>query len=120
MFAVYVIYLFCSNLFNAVVKGIIHFYTGSPSMFTVYVIYLFCSNLFNAVVKGIIHFYTGSPSMFAETIHSAADTANQVCFMLQWFMTRVSHKEVPVHSIGFMRFRQWKKVLYFQKILGIS
>lgn len=57
------------------------------------------SNATNFVVKLIGYIYTGSSSLFAETIHSLADTMNQL--ILAFGLNQSLKKPNPEHPYGY-------------------
>lgn len=61
------------------------------------VLYAFGANFGISIAKGIAYFYTGSSSMLAETIHSLADTGNQLLLLLGLHRAkRLPDKEHPL------------------------
>lgn len=52
-----------------------------------------------AIAKGVAAFLTGSPALLAETLHTAADTGNEV---LLWIAVRRSRRPAdPSHPLGY-------------------
>ncbi len=63
------------------------------------VIFALAANLSIAVIKYVVSFISGSSAMFAESIHSLADTTNQVFLLIG---RRRSGKEPDeMHSLGY-------------------
>ena len=63
------------------------------------VLYAFCANLGIAIAKTVAFFYTGSSSMLAESIHSFADTGNQVLLLLG--LNRSKRPADREHPLGY-------------------
>lgn len=63
------------------------------------ILYAFFANLGIALSKLLAWFYTGSSSMLAETIHSTADTANQLLLLLG--LVRAQRAPDPEHPLGY-------------------
>ncbi|MBK9365508.1 MAG: cation diffusion facilitator family transporter [Deltaproteobacteria bacterium] len=59
------------------------------------------ANLLIAVSKGVAAFFTGSGAMLAETIHSAADCANQLLLLLG--VNRAAQPPDATHPLGYGR-----------------
>jgi len=73
------------------------------------ILFAFFANLSIAVAKGVAALYTGSGAMLAETIHSLADSGNQVLLVMGLRQTR----QAPTadHPLGF------GKSIYFWSFL---
>lgn len=69
------------------------------------IVYAFFANLGVAIAKTIAAFFTGSSSMFAESLHSYADTGNQLLLLLG--MHRAKRLPDTEHPLGY------GKVTYF-------
>lgn len=73
------------------------------------ILFAFFANLAIAVAKGIAAMYTGSGAMLAETIHSLADSGNQLLLVLGLHQTHRQPNED--HPLGF------GKSIYFWSFL---
>lgn len=73
------------------------------------ILFAFFANLSIAVAKGLAAMFTGSAAMLAETVHSLADSGNQLLLILGLRQT----KQAPTdeHPLGF------GKVIYFWSFL---
>lgn len=69
------------------------------------ILYAFFANLGIAIAKTAAAFFTGSSSMFAESLHSYADTGNQLLLILG--MHRAKRPPDKEHPLGY------GKVTYF-------
>jgi cation diffusion facilitator family transporter len=69
------------------------------------ILYAFFANFFIAIAKTIAAAFTGSSSMFAESLHSYADTGNQLLLLLG--MHRAKRPPDHEHPLGY------GKVTYF-------
>jgi cation diffusion facilitator family transporter len=59
----------------------------------------FAANATIALAKGLAALLTGSPALFAETLHTVADTGNEV---LLWVALRTSRRPPdPTHPLGY-------------------
>jgi cation diffusion facilitator family transporter len=59
----------------------------------------FAANATIALAKGLAALLTGSPALFAETLHTIADTGNEV---LLWIALRTSRRPPdPTHPLGY-------------------
>jgi cation diffusion facilitator family transporter len=63
------------------------------------VLFALAANISIAVIKYIVSFISGSSAMFAETIHSLADTTNQVFLLIGRKRSRKEADEI--HSFGY-------------------
>ncbi len=63
------------------------------------IIYALSANFAITVAKGFAAFFTGSGAMMAETIHSLADTGNQV--LLLWGLKTAKKAPSDDHPLGF-------------------
>ncbi len=72
---------------------------GPPKSATRTVVIAVLANLGVAIAKGIAALLTGSAAMLAETVHSVADTANEV--LLYIGLRRSSPKPDPSHPFGY-------------------
>lgn len=63
------------------------------------ILFALAGNLLIAVIKYIVAFITGSSAMLAESIHSTADTFNQVLLLIGHKKARKSPSEM--HSFGY-------------------
>lgn len=73
------------------------------------ILYALFANLSIAVAKGVAAFFTGSSAMLAESIHSLADSGNQVLLLLGMRQSRKGPSED--HPLGF------GKSIYFWSFL---
>jgi len=73
------------------------------------ILFAFFANLSIALAKGVAALFTGSAAMLAETIHSLADSGNQVLLVLGLRQTRLAPTED--HPLGF------GKSIYFWSFL---
>lgn len=65
------------------------------------ILFALAGNLLIALIKYIVSFITGSAAMLAESIHSSADTLNQVLLLVGNKRARKSASEV--YSLGYSR-----------------
>ena len=72
---------------------------GQPKGATRTVVIAVLANLGVALAKGVATLMTGSAAMLAETVHSLADTANEV--LLYVGLRRSSPKPDPSHPFGY-------------------
>jgi cation diffusion facilitator family transporter len=63
------------------------------------IFYAFSANMVIAVAKTFTAWYTGSGSMMAESVHSYADTGNQL--LLLWGMKRSKKAPTREHPLGY-------------------
>jgi len=68
---------------------------------TVTILFALGANLIIAVAKGIAAVVTGSSSMVAETVHSVADTGNQL--LLLWGLKRAQRPPDAEYPLGYGR-----------------
>ena len=73
------------------------------------ILFAFFANLSIAIAKGFAALFTGSGAMLAETIHSLADSGNQLLLILGLRQTR--HPPTDEHPLGF------GKSIYFWSFL---
>ena len=73
------------------------------------ILFAFFANLSIAVAKGLAALFTGSGAMLAETIHSLADSGNQLLLILGLRQTR--HPPTTDYPLGF------GKIIYFWSFL---
>ncbi|HMB60266.1 MAG TPA: cation transporter [Xanthomonadales bacterium] len=73
------------------------------------ILFAFFANLSIAIAKGVAALFTGSGAMLAETIHSLADSGNQLLLILGLRQTRQPPTEE--HPLGF------GKSIYFWSFL---
>jgi len=71
--------------------------SGSPKA----VIFALGGNLLIAIIKFIVSFVTGSAAMLAESIHSTADSFNQILLLIGHRRAKLAATEV--HSFGYSR-----------------
>lgn len=65
------------------------------------VVFALCGNTLISIIKYIVAFITGSSAMLAESIHSTADTMNQVFLLIGH--KRSNKKPTEWHSFGFQK-----------------
>ena len=63
------------------------------------VLYAIAINFANCIAKGVAYFYTGSHAMYSETIHSAADTLNQI--VLAYGISKSTQQSNTEHPYGY-------------------
>ena len=73
------------------------------------ILFAFFANLSIAVAKGAAALFTGSGAMLAETIHSLADSGNQLLLVLG--LNQTKQVPTPEHPLGF------GKSIYFWSFL---
>jgi cation diffusion facilitator family transporter len=73
------------------------------------ILFAFFANLAIAAAKGVAAWFTGSAAMLAETVHSLADSGNQLLLVLGLRQTKQA--PTPDHPLGF------GKSIYFWSFL---